>query len=179
MAATRRRYSDTGPFSVVPEWVIDLEVSDRAVRLYAVLGRYADDAKHEGWPSRSTLAKRLGCSVDSVDRAKDELVAAGALEVEHRTKDNGEPTSNLYRIIRSDPAAVVPPLGTDAATQPQGDGGGSRTGAAQNENQEREPMNDANVEDEWELSEAETERVAATIRATRARHGFVKRTEDA
>ena len=125
---------DTGPWVQIPEWLLNAEVSDRAVRLYAVLGRYADrDGK--AFPSRRTLATKLRCSVDTVDRAKRELEDIGALTVEHRTDEDGDPTSNLYT-LHAQPGgridAVTPPL-TDAAT-------GGRTDAAQNENHvEREP----------------------------------------
>jgi hypothetical protein len=68
---------------VTPEWVLDAAVSDRAVRLFAVLNRYAG-TNETAWPSRKTLAERLGCSVDSVDRALAELVAIDAVSIEER-----------------------------------------------------------------------------------------------
>lgn len=120
--------SDTGPFAIVPEWLLDLDVTDKAVRLYAVLARYAD-ADGLSWPSRTTLARRLRCSVDTVDRAATALIEAGALVKEQRTGDDGErQTSNLWTILR------VRPPGRKSAAHP------GRTDAAQNESQEkREP----------------------------------------
>ncbi len=118
------RKSDTGPFSLIPEWVLDSGVSDRAVRLYCVLARYADK-DGEAWPSRGLLAERLKCSRDSVDRAVRELVDVGALHREHRTR-NGAHTSNLWTIMRV--AAGSRPR--SRTTTP----GGSREVAAQNEN---------------------------------------------
>lgn len=114
----------------MPEWILDAEISDRALRLYGILARYADE-DGRCTPARSTIAKRLRCSTDSVDRAKAELMDLGALEVKRRTDDAGDPTSNEY-LLR-----VVPLEGsrTAAATPPQGSGHGSRTAAAQNENQ--------------------------------------------
>ncbi len=114
-------------FAIIPEWILHHPtLSDRAVRLFAVLDRYAND---DGtcWPSRVTLAAKMGCSVDSLDRAKAELVDAGALEVVHRTGADGAPTSNLY-ILNGEPPGVAAPLrlpSRDAAA------GGSRAGAAQ------------------------------------------------
>ena len=56
-------------FSIVPEWVLDADISDAAVRLYAVLLRYGQSSGQR-MPSRRTLADRLRKkSVDSVDRA--------------------------------------------------------------------------------------------------------------
>lgn len=71
-------------FAILEEWILDSDISDRAVRLYAVLMRYADKHTLKAFPSRGTIAKRLRCSKASVDRAIDELVKIGALEKEHR-----------------------------------------------------------------------------------------------
>jgi hypothetical protein len=71
-------------FAIIDEWLLDLDISDRAVRLYAVLARYADSETHKAYPSRDTLAKRLRCSTKSVDRAAQELVESGAMTKEHR-----------------------------------------------------------------------------------------------
>ena len=71
-------------FAIIDEWVLDLNISDRAVRLYAVLARYADSETHKAYPSRGTLAERLRCSKASVDRAAQELVDAGAMRKKQR-----------------------------------------------------------------------------------------------
>lgn len=121
--------SDVGPWSVVPEWVLDAEVSDRAVRLYALLGRYADN-HGKAFPLRRTLAERLRCSVNSLDRAVRELIAAGALVVTQRRTDQGDLTSSLYTLI------TVPPVGRGTPTS---GATGTPTGEAENESQkERE-----------------------------------------
>ena len=72
-----------GPFAVVPEWVIDAEISDTALRLYCVLVRYGNSSGHR-MPSRATLAARLRRSTDTVDRALKELETLAALTVERR-----------------------------------------------------------------------------------------------
>jgi hypothetical protein len=71
-------------FAIIDEWLLDLNISDRAVRLYAVLARYADNDTHKAYPSRDTLAERLRCSTKSVDRAAQELLDAGAMTKQHR-----------------------------------------------------------------------------------------------
>lgn len=73
-----RRVEGDNKFSTVPEWVIDSPISATAVRLYCVLQRYANS---DGvcFPSRSTLARRMHCSVRSVDRAVEELEQINAL----------------------------------------------------------------------------------------------------
>ena len=71
-------------FAIIDEWILDLDISDRALRLYALLSRYADKDTHKAFPSRQTLADRLRCSPKSVDRASQELVDAGVMTKEHR-----------------------------------------------------------------------------------------------
>lgn len=97
--------SDTGPFVIVPEWVLLSRVSHGAVRLYASLARYADSVTGTAWPSRRTLATRLRVSDDTIDRWVKELVDVGALFVERRTQTDEVGStrnlSNLYTVIRS------------------------------------------------------------------------------
>lgn len=122
--------TDTGPFAIVPEWVLDAEISDRAVRLYAILSRYAD-SDGWAWPSRKTLAIRLGRSVDALDRAVRELVDAHMLTVVARFDDAGDRTSNGYTLVRMDPAVERLGSRTDAATGSRSDAAtGSRRSAA-------------------------------------------------
>lgn len=110
--------SDVGPWSIVPEWVLDAQVSDRAVRLYALLGRYAD-RNGESFPSRQTLAKRLGCSESSAIRASRELEVIGALKITSRAD-----STNLYHLIY-----VSPVTGGGVTTDTRG----GSTGDTQNE----------------------------------------------
>ena len=86
-------------FSIVPEWVLDASVSDRAVRIYALIARYADNDTLQAFPSRETLAKRAGCNVKSVDRAIAELQTVGALIKSHRRSGDAY-QSNLYTVRR-------------------------------------------------------------------------------
>lgn len=80
------------PFAMVPEWLLDAAVSDRAIRLYAVLARYGG-ADGGAYPLRRTLAERLGCSTASIARALRELVDVGAIDRAawlHRDHRSGE-----------------------------------------------------------------------------------------
>ena len=122
-------------FAMVPEWVLDAEISDCAVRLYAVLLRYGYSTGAR-MPGRATLARRLHKrSTDTVDRALKELVALGAVVVEHRFEGRQRLT-NRYRVRtsapgRTDAATPAPDRGgrMDAAT-PRDAGGPGRTDAA-------------------------------------------------
>lgn len=127
-------------FAVVPTWV--LSAPSRAVHLYALLRRYAD-ASGQAWPSRTTLAERLGCSVDSVDRALRCLVEIGAVTVVKRWGEDGSPLSNLYRLHSQPVGKPVEEAGGVAATVRPG----SRTtaaGVAAPVRHERKPLNDKN-----------------------------------
>jgi hypothetical protein len=88
-------------FAIVPEWVLDADISDAALRLYAVLLRYGQTSGQR-MPSRAVLAARLRKrSKDSVDRALKELVRVGAVVVERR-RDGNLNLTNRY-IVRSTP----------------------------------------------------------------------------
>jgi DNA-binding transcriptional MocR family regulator len=106
-------------FAIVPQYVLFSQVSANAVRLFAVLNRYAN-AQQKAWPSRKTLAQLMEVSVATVDRAKDELVELGALQVENRQGPNGDPTSNIYTLVMSSPMRRGTPTGEERGT-PTGD----------------------------------------------------------
>lgn len=99
-------------FSIVPEWVIDANISDRAVRVYALLARYADSETLQAFPSRETLAKRARCHWRSIDRAIDELVKLGAITKTHR-KHGDSYQSNIYTLRRVLPGMSLPTDNTD------------------------------------------------------------------
>ena len=69
-------------------------LSDRAVHVFAVLARHADDDRR-CWPSRERLAVQASCSVRSVDRALGELAAAGLIERTARGNGAGGRTSSV------------------------------------------------------------------------------------
>lgn len=93
--------TDTGRFALVPEWVLTLPISDKALRLYALLSvRWADRDTGECWPSRRTIADALGCSVDTVTRATAELEAVEAITVHRRRDEDGTNRPNVYVIHR-------------------------------------------------------------------------------
>lgn len=94
-------------FAIIPEWLLHADISANAIRLYGILNRYANSNGH-AWPSRKTIAAAMKCSTATVDRARDELVDAGALTVHQRLSDAGDPTSNLY-ILHTRPVNNHPP----------------------------------------------------------------------
>lgn len=116
-------------FAVVPEWLLDADISDCAVRLYAVLLRYGQ-VSGARMPSRATLARRLRKkSTDTVDRAMRELVDLGAVVVTPRWSGR-ERLTNAYRLITTRPTPPTAAGAVGAPRQPDAAGGGSRTDAA-------------------------------------------------
>jgi len=100
-------------FVVVPQWILfadrDREtsgLSDKAVRLYAVLQSWASNESHQATPSRTTLAKALGCHPKTIDRAIEDLVEFGALTKTRRRDDAGDWTSNEY-LLRTRPEETL------------------------------------------------------------------------
>lgn len=104
--------SDTGPFALIPEWVLYSPISDRALRVYAVLARHADK-DGVAFPSRARLAALVQTSKASLDRARQELVEIGAIETLERVRDNGSRASNGYFLRRAESSRVSTPIITD------------------------------------------------------------------
>lgn len=101
-------------YATVPEWIVDAAVSDRAVRLFAVLTRYVG-ANDTAWPSRRLLADRLRCSPDSIDRAVAELVLCGAITARGRLNEaTGARTSSEYWLWPKSPTLPHPRRGVAA-----------------------------------------------------------------
>lgn len=102
-APTRIR-NQFGHFAQIPEdLVTDPSISDRAIRVYALLWVYSNKEDLEAFPSRNTMASDLDVSKATIDRGVGELVRRGAITVEE-TFAGDRQTSNLYTII-----APLPP----------------------------------------------------------------------
>jgi hypothetical protein len=97
-------------FSIIPEWILDAAISDKAVRLYGVLARYADNETHRAYPSRETLAKRMGCHAKSVDRAAAELIRIGAVTKKQRHNSSLVYTLMASKGVDTDVQGVVTPV---------------------------------------------------------------------
>ncbi len=95
-------------FAIIPEWVLyEPTLSANGVRLYCTLNRFANSSG-TAWPSRRTIAALMNVSVETVDRAKKELVEIGAIIVTNRVSPAGDPTSNIYQVITTPPSSPMP-----------------------------------------------------------------------
>lgn len=157
-------------FSILPDWVIASDVSDRAVRIYAVLAGFADNETLTAFPSRALLAKRVNSSLKSVDRALRELVDIGAIALEKRIKD-GVYQSSLYTIKRGGVGTPVT-LGRDTGDARVGPPVTHRTIT-----NELEPLNYINIrfDEFWNVYPLKREKP----KARRAFEKAVKRVDDA
>lgn len=93
----------TEPFECVPHWLLfEADISANALRVYLILRKHRDYDTSECHPSRKRLARMAGgIAVSTLDRALSELVAAGAVTIKKRFRDDqdgGGQTSNGYRV---------------------------------------------------------------------------------
>lgn len=130
----------TGAIGFAQAWttlIDDVDLSDGAVRLYLALSTHARVGRGSAFPRHATLAKRLECSVDSVQRRMAELEKAEWVDI--RTRGQGR--SNLVHInvpggsrapwfveARSRRAAAS--VNRSAAAHRRGSGAGAVTSAA-------------------------------------------------
>lgn len=109
---TKTRVDVDVRYSMVPEWILDHEqsgLSANAVRLYAVLARYGNSEGGAIFPSRRTLAARMGVSkLETVDRAGRELRAGKALFVKSGAA-TGRPNTYILAFSPPTPFNGVPP----------------------------------------------------------------------
>ncbi|MGH7743262.1 MAG: helix-turn-helix domain-containing protein [Candidatus Dormibacteria bacterium] len=94
-------------YTQVGDWVLLAPISDRAVRIYALMRMHCDGiTKTRAWPAQKTLASMLGVKkVDTVQAAIKDLVDLGALNVEAITTGHGR--CNRYIVH------MTPPPGYD------------------------------------------------------------------
>lgn len=86
-----------------------------------LLADYADE-QHASWPSITTMAEEMGCSVRSVQRTIDLLVKHGLVQVEKRHAANGRQMSNRYHLAVAGPFPVGRQSDTPSISDQFGEG---------------------------------------------------------
>ena len=109
----RPRGNISGP--ILPRYALTLKISLGAKMLYSLLCDYAGDKDH-CWPSQTTLAGLLGCSVSSIKTYLRELAGQRLIAVELR-----ECRSSTYYLLK-------PPFLSARAGQSNSDGGEANSG---------------------------------------------------
>lgn len=103
-------------FAVIPDAVLYSDVSTNAKVLYAIFARHADP---EGrcYPGLKRLGALMGCSEDTIKRAKRELVDAKLIECHERYDDAGRRTTDDV-FLQGAPRKSAPYVGgKDAPTE--------------------------------------------------------------
>jgi hypothetical protein len=115
----RRTVKRREPFAMVPEWILDAEISDRAKVLFAILDRYIRGNPDGCRLKRSEIARRMRCSEDTVDRALAELDAIAAVRVQANTGAHGRKPSTyrLWPFVSEVRADAESGIRLDAASQ--------------------------------------------------------------
>lgn len=105
----RKNLRSSGPWAPVPAWVINHpNLTDRALRLYAVLMLMSSAENSTAFPSRRKLAEMMACSVKTVDRALQDLMNIDGVRVEHRFRPGThEWTSSEYLVTIDNPCSEV------------------------------------------------------------------------
>jgi len=80
------------------EKVYKSQLNHRAKVVYMYLKDHADK-QGECWPGIGTIAVELDISRSTVKRALDDLSRAGLIAKEHRWRENGSLSSNLYKLL--------------------------------------------------------------------------------
>lgn len=84
-------------FVMMHDWLIEGDLSDKALRVYMVLARHGQNPTN-CFPSINRIATKLKCSGRTVQRCIDELVQYGAVKRESRYDGSGSQRSNGYLI---------------------------------------------------------------------------------
>lgn len=132
--------AEFGQFAQLPSLLARSSLSDRAVRVWALLQLRVRDSADGAWPSLRRLAEEAGgCSADAVRRALRELERARWLVVEARY-DGARQTSNRYVLTLPPGSSARGEGGTGARGAPStGASPRSRTTSSQNKNEPPSP----------------------------------------
>ena len=74
------------------------DINHRAKTVYMYLKDHAD-GEGKCWPGIRTISAELRLSRSTVKRALDDLCKAGLISKEYRWRENGNLSSNLYRLL--------------------------------------------------------------------------------
>lgn len=91
-------------FSMIPEWLLDIDISPRAYQVYGALAKYANNSTKETFVSQQTLAERLNCARSTINNAIQELRQRGCIVVQERYDETGHQKSNNYILQWQPPA---------------------------------------------------------------------------
>ena len=85
-------------FFMLPNNIFSLKLKPRDLAVLACLIRHKDNKMDSCFPSRSLIAKECCIDAKTVDAALKELEDLSIILKQHRLRENGSHTSNLYFI---------------------------------------------------------------------------------
>jgi hypothetical protein len=135
--------SDTGPFAIVPHWLLERLVGmerTQSLALFVALTMWENKTTHIAWPSHATLAEMLGVGVTTIKRWLADLVEAEAVRSERRFTTNGDADSNRYVLLRCRPVARPSSTVGLSPSSESGLSGGAKNGLRTKSHLELEPL---------------------------------------
>ena len=106
MSSSKFSVNQPTKFSMIPEWLLDIDLSAGAYMVYGALAKYANNKSKETFVSHTTLAKKLGVSRNTIINRVRELELKGAILVEHRY-EGGHQKSNNYVLVWDAPSYYI------------------------------------------------------------------------
>lgn len=100
---------DTGPFAMVPLWMLD-RFSPMEIRVYGFLASHANNVSGELIAGNRKLGAEMGLHPDTVRKAKNALMKAGAIQTTPRHRSDGSRSSDQTRLTTSAPKGWVNPI---------------------------------------------------------------------
>ena len=102
-------------YAMIPGWIFGRGLSTTAIALYVLLAEYGTYRGETGTyeecrPSRATMARRLGVSVETVKRGLGELVDSGA--VTRRARIDPASGARLPSVYTVQAGTIMPPPST-------------------------------------------------------------------
>lgn len=117
MTSKRPSNRFSGPFLVVPRWVLNYLHNDGSTALILMhLMMYLDSDTQQVWASYNTLTKNSGLSKSTVMRSINKLCEIGVL-IKTRRSVAGRNAPNLYTVNFNNPSAHVLPGGVTHDTR--------------------------------------------------------------
>lgn len=105
--------------------------------VYMALCRYADMGTQSCYPSYQTITDKTKASRSQVGRILKAMKAMGLITWEHRAREDGSQTSNIYYLLNPPPSLPdTPPAQGDTPPGPGGDGARLREGHEQSSDEQ-------------------------------------------
>lgn len=86
-------------FFIVSNQIFELGLKPKEFAVYCCLLRHSDKQTDNCFPSRRLIATKCNMDKKTVDSALNGLEAKGLIKKDHRYRENGSRTSNMYHLV--------------------------------------------------------------------------------